>query len=100
MDLSAFNKELGIKIAKAKVLERNDMVSAAIAIWLEISELALKFSKSRNLDVSFKNMIINRTQGIFQHVKNLKAGQHNEKQIIEENRGVDQKNEKLNKLPG
>ena len=72
MDLSAFNKELGIKIARAKALERKDMVSAAIAVWLEISEMALKFSKSRNLDALFKNMIINRTQGIFQHVKNLK----------------------------
>ena len=84
MDLSAFNKELGIKIARAKALERKDMVSAAIAVWLEISEMALKFSKSRNLDALFKNMIINRTQGIFQHVKNLKASQHEEEQIFDD----------------
>ena len=84
MDLSAFNKELGNKIARAKALERNSNVNAAIALWLEISEMALKFSKSRNLNVSFKNMIINRTQGIFKHVKNLKASQHEEEHIFDD----------------
>jgi len=84
MDISSFNKELGIKIAQAKGLERNDDVKAAIKLWLEISEMAIRFSKSRNLDASFKNMIINRTQGIFTHIKNLKASQVKEESLIEE----------------
>jgi len=83
MDISKFNKELGIKIARAKGLERNDNIKAAIELWLEISEMALRFSKSRNLDASFKNMIINRTQGIFKHVKNLKANQIMKEPFIE-----------------
>jgi len=84
MDISSFNKELGFKIAQAKGLERNDDIKAAIKLWLEISEMALRFSKSRNLDASFRSMIINRTQGIFTHIKNLKASQVKEKSLIEE----------------
>jgi len=84
MDIATFNKELGNKIARAKGLERNDNIKAAIKLWLNISEMALRFSKSRNLDVSFRNMIINRTQGIFTHVKNLKASQHEDEKIIDE----------------
>jgi len=84
MDIATFNKELGTKIARAKGLERNDNIKAAIKLWLDISEMALRFSKSRNLDASFKNMIINRTQGIFAHVKNLKASQDKDEKIIDE----------------
>ena len=84
MDIATFNKELGIKIARAKGLERNNNIKAAIKLWLDISEMALRFSKSRNLDASFKNMIINRTQGIFTHVKNLKANQDKVEKIIDE----------------
>lgn len=83
MDVAKFNKELGIKIARAKELERRDNIKAAIELWLAISELALRFSKSRNLDASFRNMIINRTQGIFKHVKNLKTNQLKDKSFIE-----------------
>ncbi len=83
MDISKFNKELGIKIARAKELESKDNIKAAIDLWLEISEMAIRFSKSRNLDASFKNMIINRTQGIFKHVKNLKANQMMNQSFIE-----------------
>ncbi|KKL65290.1 hypothetical protein LCGC14_2156460 [marine sediment metagenome] len=83
MNISQFNKELGIKISRAKVLEKNNDLRAAIGIWLEISEMTLNFSKSRNLEVSFRNMIINRTKGIFQHIKNLKAGQFKEESFRE-----------------
>ena len=84
MDIATFNKELGTKIARAKGLERTENIKAAIKLWLDISEMALRFSKSRNLDASFKNMIINRTQGIFTHVKNLKASQDKDEKIIDE----------------
>ncbi len=84
MNISQFNKELGIKIARAKAFEKNNDLTAAITLWLEISEMTLKFSKSRNLEISFRNMIINRTKGIFQHIKNLKAGQFKE-ELFREN---------------
>lgn len=84
MKISQFNKELGIKISRAKVLEKNNDLRAAIDIWLEISEMTLNFSKSRNLEVSFRNMIINRTKGIFQHIKNLKADQFKEESFREQ----------------
>ncbi|MFX1469965.1 MAG: hypothetical protein ACFFB8_15025 [Promethearchaeota archaeon] len=74
MDITRFNKELGIKIAAAKRFEKNGNIKAAIQAWLEISEMALNFSKSRNIEASFKNMILNRTKNIFQHIKNLKSG--------------------------
>ncbi|MFW9938484.1 MAG: hypothetical protein ACFFD5_12605 [Candidatus Thorarchaeota archaeon] len=74
MDIAKFNKELATKIAIAKSLERSNEITAAIKLWLEISEMTVQFSKSRNLDFSFKNMLIRKTEGIVQHIKNLKSG--------------------------
>lgn len=74
MDIAKFNKELGNKIAIAKSLEKSNEITAAIKLWVEISEMTLQFSKSRNLDFSFKNMLIKKTEGIVQHIKNLKSG--------------------------
>jgi hypothetical protein len=75
MDITQFNKELGTKIAVAKRFEKKGDIQAAIQEWVEISEMAINFSKSPKLDASFKNMIITRTQGIFVHIRELKAGQ-------------------------
>ncbi|MBY8991784.1 MAG: hypothetical protein KGD58_13640 [Candidatus Lokiarchaeota archaeon] len=75
MDVEKFNIELKNKVALAKSYEKINEIAVAIKIWLEVSEMTLKFSKSRNIDPSFKNMLINRTKGIFAHVKDLKAGQ-------------------------
>jgi len=75
MDVEKFNKELKNKVALAKSYEKINEIAVAIKIWLEISEMTLKFSKSRNIEPSFKNMLINRTKGIFAHIKDLKAGQ-------------------------
>ncbi|MFX0036341.1 MAG: hypothetical protein ACFE9I_11970 [Candidatus Hermodarchaeota archaeon] len=80
MDILRFNKELGTKIAKAKGFEKNGNIKAAIRVWLEVSEMALNFSKSRNIEPSFKNMILNRTKGIFEHIKNLKSGNIDEEE--------------------
>jgi len=74
MDITKFNKELGTKIAIAKSLEKSNEITAAIKLWVEISEMTLRFSKSQNLDFSFKNMLIKKTEGLVQHIKNLKSG--------------------------
>jgi len=90
MDITKFNKELGTKIALAKKLEKNNRIEAAIDLWVEISEMILNFSKSKNLDVSFRHMLISRTKGILDHIKNLKSGQIDkeiEQEIIQVNNG-------------
>ena len=79
MDITQFNKELGMKIAIAQRFEKKGDIKAAIQEWVDISEMTINFSKSPKIDVSFKNMIINRTKGIFIHIKELKAGQFKEK---------------------
>lgn len=75
MDVEKFNNELKNKVALAKSYEKRNEIATAIKIWLEVSEMTLKFSKSRNIEASFKNMLINRTKGIFAHIKDLKVGQ-------------------------
>ncbi|MFX0042729.1 MAG: hypothetical protein ACFE8L_07445 [Candidatus Hodarchaeota archaeon] len=84
MDIAKFNKELGTKIAIARSLEKSDEITAAIKIWVEVSEMTLRFSKSRNLDFSFRNMLIKKTEGIVQHIKNLKSGKTIEDISVEE----------------
>jgi len=74
MDITKFNKELGTKIAIAKSLEKSNEITAAIKLWVDISEMTLRFSKSQNLNFSFKNMLIKKTEGLVQHIKNLKSG--------------------------
>ncbi|MFW9902639.1 MAG: hypothetical protein ACFFDY_15330, partial [Candidatus Thorarchaeota archaeon] len=75
MDVEKFNKVLKTKVALAKGCERRNEIESAIKIWLEISEMTLNFSKSRNINTTYKNMLINRTKSIVAHIKNLKAGQ-------------------------
>lgn len=84
MDITQFNKELGKKISVAKTYEIKGDIKAAIRQWVEISEMALNFSKSSKIDVAFKNMIINRTKGIFTHIKTLKASQFKEEIYMED----------------
>ena len=83
MDVEKFNKALKTKVALAKGCERRNEIESAIKIWLEISEMTLNFTKSRNIDTTYRNMLINRTKGIVAHIKNLKAGQI-EKVLFEE----------------
>ena len=84
MDITKFNKELGKKIAMAKTLENHNEIEAAVKLWLEISEMTLNFSKSRNLEASFRNMLINRTKGILKHIKQLKGDKSEEEVFREE----------------
>jgi len=73
MDISKFNKELSYKVAKANGLEKHHKLQEAIDIWLEISEMAITFSKRSNLDFSYKSMLIEKTKQIIDHIKALKA---------------------------
>ena len=84
MDITKFNKELGKKVTMAKILEKRNDIEAAVKLWFEISEMTLNFSKSRNLDASFRNMLINRTKGIVEHIKRLKGDQSDEDVFVEE----------------
>jgi ribosomal protein L40E len=83
MDITKFNKELKTKVALAKSYEKRNEIDSAIKLWLEISEMTLNYSKSRGINATYKNMLINRTKGIVDHIKNLKAGQV-EKFLFEE----------------
>lgn len=83
MDITKFNQELKIKVALANRYEKRNEIDSAIKLWLEISEMTLKYSKSKGINASFKIMLINRTKGIFEHIKKLKAGQV-EKDLFEE----------------
>jgi len=75
MDITRFNKELANKIASAKGYEKSGDIKFAIKLWIEISEMTIRLSKNRKLDASFRNMLMNRTKGIFEHIKILKSGQ-------------------------
>ncbi|MHA1913918.1 MAG: hypothetical protein ACW986_05295 [Promethearchaeota archaeon] len=83
MDITKFNKELKVKVSLAKSFEKRNEINSAIKLWLEISEMALQFSKSRNIEARYKYMLLNRTKGIIEHIKSLKSGQI-EKNLFEE----------------
>jgi rubrerythrin len=84
MDITKFNNELKTKVALVKSYEKRNEIDLAIKLWLEISEITLKYSKSRGIDATYRNMLITRTKGIVNHIKNLKAGQV-EKILLEDN---------------
>jgi hypothetical protein len=72
MDISKFNQELAYKVAKANGLEKNNRVKEAIKVWIEITEMVIKMSKLPKLDFSFRSMLIERTEQIIKHIKDLK----------------------------
>jgi len=73
MDITKFNKNLAEKVAKANTYEKNNRIQDAIDSWVEISEMALNASKTPNLDVSYRSMIIKKAQQIIEHIKELKT---------------------------
>ena len=83
MDITKFNKELSYKVAKANGLEKNHKLQEAIDIWLEISDMAIQFSKRPNLEFSYKSMLIEKTKQIIAHIKELKAEIIDHKNIIQ-----------------
>jgi hypothetical protein len=72
MDITKFNKELAYKVAKANGLEKNHKIQEAIDVWLEISDMAIKYSKRPNLEFNYKTMLIEKTKQIISHIKELK----------------------------
>ena len=74
MDITRFNKELASRITTAKRHEKSGDIKSAIKLWLEISEMTISLSKNPKLDASFRNMLMNRVRGIFEHIKILKLG--------------------------
>ncbi|TFG17112.1 MAG: zinc ribbon domain-containing protein [Promethearchaeota archaeon] len=72
MDISKFNQELAYKVAKANGLEKHQRVEEAIKIWIEITEMVIKMSKLPKLDFSFRSMLIEKTEQIIKHIKDLK----------------------------
>ncbi|MFW9818134.1 MAG: hypothetical protein ACFFE5_00875 [Candidatus Thorarchaeota archaeon] len=83
MDITQFNKELANRIATAKRYEKSGDIKQAVKVWLEISEMAISLSKNPKLDASFRNMLMNRTKGIFKHVRFLKSDQLEEELYID-----------------
>ena len=75
MDITRFNKELASRITTAKRHEKSGDIKSAIKLWLEISEMTISLSKNPKLDASFRNMLMNRVRGIFEHIKILKLGE-------------------------
>jgi len=72
MDISQLNKALSRLINKAKLAENHDNIDGAIERWVKVSELALKASRNTNFSSSYRKMLMNKTEGILQHIKELK----------------------------
>ncbi|MBY9015968.1 MAG: hypothetical protein KGD68_09785 [Candidatus Lokiarchaeota archaeon] len=72
MDIAKFNKELSYKINKANGLEKIHKYQEAVDLWLEISEMTLRVSKTPNLEFSYKSMLIDKTKQMIEHIKSLK----------------------------
>jgi rubrerythrin len=81
MDIAKFNKDLSYKVAKANGLEKNNKFKEAIEIWIDISEMALKMSKAPNLDFSYKSMLMEKTEQIITHIKEIKSRLLDQKQM-------------------
>jgi len=73
MNIKKFNQVLSAKIAKAKSFENHGDLETAIELWLEISDLTLKASKQSDIEFTYKHMLINKTEQIIQHIKELKS---------------------------
>jgi ribosomal protein L40E len=72
MNVAQLNKALTNLINKAKLAENHDNIDDAIDGWVKVSELALRASKNPNFSTSYRRMLMNRTEGILQHIKELK----------------------------
>ncbi|MFW9930356.1 MAG: hypothetical protein ACFFD1_13250, partial [Candidatus Thorarchaeota archaeon] len=72
MDISKFNQELAYKVARATGFEKNQRLKEAIQEWIEITEMVIKISKLPKLEFSFRSMLIEKTEQIINHIKELK----------------------------
>ena len=81
MDIAKFNQELSYKVSKANGMEKNKKFQQAIDLWLDISEMALNVSKTPNIDIHYKSMLIEKTKQIINHIKDLKSKLYGQKGI-------------------
>jgi len=72
MNVSQFNKALSSLINKAKLAENHNNLDDAIKGWVKVSEFALKASKDPKLDSTYRKMLMDKTQAIIEHIKELK----------------------------
>jgi hypothetical protein len=80
--IATFNERLKKMVDKAKNFEKSKNFERSIKSWIEISEFCINFIKTPNLDISFKNMILQKTRNIINHIKSLKINLKQEKQDI------------------
>ena len=76
MDISKFNEQLREKISIAKRFEKQGSdqdLKDAIKVWIDISEMILRVSRNPKIERTFRNMLINKTEQIISHVKDLKS---------------------------
>ncbi|MFX1276259.1 MAG: hypothetical protein ACFFBP_02570 [Promethearchaeota archaeon] len=73
MDIESFNRELAKKVAIANSHEKNDELKKAIDAWIVITEMTLKASKDPKIESTYRTMLINKTEQIVQHIKELKV---------------------------
>ncbi len=71
MDLSTFNKGLKKLVISAKRYEIDEKFKDAKEAWIQVAEYTINFYKHTELEPSFRNMLIGKTEGIIQHVKKL-----------------------------
>ena len=93
MDIAKFNKELSYKIAKANGLEKIHKYQEAVDLWLEVSEMTLRVSKTPSLEFSYKSMLIDKTKQMIEHIKHLKQKLISQRRVTQrvEYEPIDQK---------
>ncbi|MGV9199290.1 MAG: hypothetical protein ACOC4M_10765 [Promethearchaeia archaeon] len=74
MNVSEFNNVLKKKIRAAKKYEELNDKEKAIKTWITVSELTLRQSKNPELDLTYRNYLIQKTRQIIEYVKKLKSG--------------------------
>jgi len=79
MDIAKFNQELSYKVTKANGLEKHKRFQEAIDLWLDVSEMALNVSKTPNIEIHYKSMLIEKTKQIINHIKDLKSKLYSQK---------------------
>ncbi len=72
MDIAQFNIQLKEKISSANRSEKRKEWEDAIKRWIEVSELTLNTSKRADIEFTFRSMLIQKTEQIIEHVKELK----------------------------
>jgi len=80
--IADFNEKLKVLINKAKNYEKNKNYKKSIKSFIDVSEFCLQFlSKNPNLDVAYKNMLLEKIRSTISHIKSLKLKIQQIKQI-------------------